>query len=433
MAGVVRSLDPAAPPADAAEAWTKSRVTPLAFETLATIDPDGELQPWLAVAWESSADTARWRFRIRRGVLVHDGSTLQGWQVAASMRTNNPSWTVDADGDVVIVAPDHVMSDLPWELARARQAIVVRGSSGELLGTGPFRIDRVDARRIGLRVYDRYWAARPFLDAVQIEMGRTPSDQLVSIQRGGADLVSARPTDAPRLIQSGLRMMASRPLELVALVFEPHRATADHAEVRTALSYAIDRGALCTILLQQHAQPAGMLLPRWLSGYAPLSATVPMPQWRTAVAALPVAQRTLTIRVEPGDAVVQAIADRVVVDAREMGLSVAVQAPSGLAPRPDARIVRVPLEASTPDRALAGAMSVLGARATSLAGAQGPPAAGAGPDVVYRIEHALLEHHVIVPLVYLPDLYAVGDRVRVWKGSAVLPSGALNLASVWIE
>src|SRR5437588_5312362 len=75
-AGVIRSLDPGAQTADAAEAWTKSRITPLVFETLTTIDPVGGLQPGLAVAWESASRT-RWRFRIRRGVILHDGSTLQ--------------------------------------------------------------------------------------------------------------------------------------------------------------------------------------------------------------------------------------------------------------------------------------------------------------------------------------------------------------------
>ena len=52
---------------------------------------------------------------------------------------------------------------------------------------------------------------------------------------------------------------------------------------------------------------------------------------------------------------------------------------------------------------------------------------------MYRVEHALLEHQIIVPLVHLPDLYAIGDRVHAWNGPALQPTGALNLANVWIE
>src|SRR5438874_669302 len=141
-AGVIRSVDPAAPAADAAEAWAKIRLVPLAFETLTTIDPDAGLQPALAASWESAAGSARWRFRIRRGVVLHDGSTLQAWQVAASLKMTDPSWTVDADGDVVIVSLDRASADLPWELARPRHAIAVHATAGDLLGTGPFRVER---------------------------------------------------------------------------------------------------------------------------------------------------------------------------------------------------------------------------------------------------------------------------------------------------
>src|SRR5579872_1605205 len=363
-AGVVRALDPAAPAADAAVAWLKARIAPLVFETLTAVDPDTGVQPLLAISWDSSG--GRWRFRIRRNVVLHDGSTLQAWQVAAALRAAGPAWTVDADGDVVTI--DHASPDLLWELAEPRAGIAVRSGSGDLAGSGPFKLDRLADRRLVLHAHDRYWGSRPFLDAVQIEMGRPAADQLSSLERGGADVVSARPADARRLSQRGLRMAASRPMETITLVFEAHRATADYAVMRAALAAAVDRRTLCDVLLQQRASPAAALLPPWISGYAPPSAQVPS-NIRASVAGLPAAARAVTIRVDAGDAVEQAIADRIVVDAREAGLAVSVQAPSGLAPRPDARIVRLPLEASSPDRALAAVMSGLGARVTALASA----------------------------------------------------------------
>ena len=428
-AGVVRSLDPAVPAADEAEAWIKTRIAPLVFETLTTVDGDAGVQPLLAASWESSG--SRWRLRIRRNVVMHDESTLQAWQVSAVLRAANPAWTVDADGDVVTV--DHGPPDLLWQLAQPREGIAVRGSSGDLAGSGPFKLDRLADRRLMLHAHDRYWGSRPFLDAVQVEMGRSAADQLSSLERGGADVVSVRPTDARRLSQRGLRMAASRPMETIALVFEAHRATGDYAVMRAALAAAIDRRALCDVLLQQRASPAAALLPPWISGYAPLDAQVPS-NIRATVAGLPPAARAVTVRVDPGDAVEQAIADRIVVDAHEAGLTISVQAPSGLAPRPDVRIVRLPLEASSPDRVLAGVMAGLGARVTALASADAQvPAAGAPIEVVYSTERALLEHQIIVPLVHMPDLYGLGDRVRSWNGPVLLAAGALNLANIWIE
>ena len=430
-AGVIRGADPASPPSDAAEAASRNRIMPLVFETLTMVDGEVRLQPGLAVSWESS--NGRWRFRIRGGVALHDGSVLQAWQAAASLRAANPSWAVEADGDVVII--DRAPIDLPWELARGRNAVAVRTPGGALVGTGAFRVDRIDDRRIVLRAHDGYWNARPFLDAVQIEMGRPAVDQLASIERGAADFVSARPLDVRRLSQRGVRTVASsKPLELVALVFEPHRANADNEVVRAALAASIDRDALSTVLLQRQAAPARTLLPPWISGYAPREVTGPDPAGaRKAAAALTQAQRSVVVRVDPGDAVSQAMAERIAVDAREAGFSVTVQAPSGLAPRSDVRVVRVPLELATPDRALAGVVAALGPRVTALATSDVLPTAGAGTDAVYQAENGLLEHSIIVPIVHLRDLYAIGDRVHLWNAPALLRSGALNLANAWIE
>src|SRR5436190_2364731 len=256
-AGVIRSVDPAAAAADPAEAAARTRILPLAFETLTTIDGDARLQPGLAVSWESRGGRAQ--FRIRRGVALHDGSILQAWQVATSLRAANPSWTIEADGDAVTI--DRAPADVPWELARVRNAVAVRGNSGELVGTGAFRVDRRDDKRLVLRANDGYWNARPFLDAIVIGMGAAPADQLSSIERGQTDLVPVRPLDVRRLAQRGVRAVSSRPLDLVALVFEPQRSAADAAVVRSALAAAIDRRVLAAVLLQQHAEPARALLP----------------------------------------------------------------------------------------------------------------------------------------------------------------------------
>jgi len=427
-AGIIRSVDPAAQAADPAEAAARSRILPLVFETLTAIDGDGTLHPGLAVSWEIRGGRAQ--FRIRHGVALHDGSMLEAWQVATSLRAADPSWTIEADGDIVTI--DRGPADVAWELARVRNAVAVHGTSGVLVGTGPFRVDHRDDRRLILRANDDYWNARPFLDAIVIGMGAAPAEQLASIERGASDLVPARPLDVRRLAQLGVRAVSSRPLDLVALVFEPPRSGADDAVVRSALAAAVDRQTLAAVLLQQHAVPARALLPQWISGYAPPDVSVPA-RVRETVAARTQSQRTLTVRVDPGDAVAQAIAERIVVNAREAGFTVTVQAPSGLAPRADARIVRVPLEPSTPDRVLSSVIAALGPRVAALAANDVSLPPGSGPDVVQRVERALLEHQIIVPLVHLPDLYAIGDRVHVWNGPALLPSGALNLANVWIE
>jgi hypothetical protein len=154
---------------------------------------------------------------------------------------------------------------------------------------------------------------------------------------------------------------------------------------------------------------------------------------RAAVAALPVERRTFVLRVDAGDGLAQEIAARVSVNAREAGITMTVQMPAGLAPRPDARLVRVRLEASTADRVLAAALAAFGPRATVLADVRSSPGPGTPLASVLDAERVLAERGVIVPLVHMRELYAVGERVDSWNGPVVLASGVWNLANVWLR
>jgi peptide/nickel transport system substrate-binding protein len=430
MPGVIRTFDPAAAPADAAESAARTRVLPLVFETLVALDPSGGLRPLLATSWEHDASNQRWRFRLRDGVTLHDGSRIQAARVAAALRTRGRAWKIGTDGDTLVIDLERPQVDLPWELVDARYGIAIRTTAGDLVGSGPFRLEPTEPRRISLRAHEDYWGGRPFVDAVTVAEGRAFGDAVTSLELGQADFVAVRPTDLRRLVQRGLRSVGSRPLETFVLVFEPHRLTAADDRVRRALASSIDRAALSTVLLQRQAEPAGALLPSWLSGYAPM---LQEPTARVTAPPLSLEQRQLTLRIDTGDPLAQAVAERIAVDAREAGVTIKVQAPAGLAPRPDARLVRVAFEVTTPDRALAGAMAALGSRTTVLATAEAPPAAGAPIDAVYRIERALLDRDIIVPIVHLPVVYGLGERVESWNGPAVSPAGAWNLANIWLR
>ena len=431
---IVRTLDPVAAANDAAASASRHRLLPLVFETLVAVDPAGGLQPLLALSWDGDARGARWRFRLRSGVVLHDGNVLEPWQVATALRASGNAWTVATDGDVIVIEPSHPQPALPWELADDRHAVVVRRSPTELIGTGPFRIERLDAGRLSLRAHDGYWSGRPFVDAVRVEMGRSFATQLTDLELGRADLVEVQPADARRLAQRGLQLGSSQPLDLFVLVFEARRATPSSAAIRHVLATALDRTTMCAVLLQGRAEPAEALLPAWISGYASafVAPGAARPS-RSVVTAVPAEQRALTLRVDPSDPMARSIAERIAVDAREAGLTVTVQAPTGLAPLPDLRLVRVKLEATSPDRALTRAMAGLGSRAIALATTAPPLDADASLDAVLRLERAVLESSVVVPVLRVPELYGLGERVEAWDGRASSPTGAWNLANLWIR
>jgi hypothetical protein len=192
--------------------------------------------------------------------------------------------------------------------------------------------------------------------------------------------------------------------------------------------------AITNVLLQGRGEPAGSFLPSSLSGYPQQFVAPDVPRTtRTAVMALPVEQRTITLRVDPADAVARSIAERIAVDARETGFVVTVQAPSGLAPRPDVRVVRATLDGTTPDRVLARLSLDLGSRTIALATTLPAPAPAAPLEAVVRFERELLSGLVVIPVVRVSALYGLGEAVEAWDGDAVGPTGRWNFADVWLR
>lgn len=430
----MRSLNPAAVPLDSADAMARRWLHPLVFETLVAPNASGGLEPVLASHWESDAGATRWRFRLRSGVRLHDGSPLDAGRVAAALRAQGRAWTIATDSSTVTIDIDRSDPDLPWRLANVRYAIAFgRPGGGEPIGTGPFAIDRWEPKRLRLRAHDGHWGGRPFVDTVQIEMGRAPADQVASLELGGAELVSFESHAVRPALQRGMRITATRPIELVALVFE-RRAAPALLPLRRALSGAIDRRSMCSVLLQGYAHPAWALLPEWLGGYASLlRSDHDRDRSRAAVAALPPAHRALTFRVQSSDGLLRAVAERLAVDAREAGLSITV-IPTGVATTtaPDARLVRIRLEPTTRELALEAAILALGPDAPSSAN---DPALvpGASLETVLHVERTILASRGIVPLVHLPELYGAAPAVESWLQPVVQPTGKWNLENVWLR
>ena len=433
MPGSIRTLDPMATMANPDEAAAMRQTAPLVFETLTTVDPAGGLRPALAASWTLDAQGTRWRVRLRGGVRLHDGSTLDATHVANSVRASHPDWQVAAEADAIVIESESASADIPWALADVPSAVVVRRATGELVGTGPFRVEQQGANRLVLRAHDDYWGGRAFLDAIEIELGRGAAALLTDLELGRTDMATVQPADRRRLSQRGLRTVASGPLQLFALVFEVHRASAADELMRRAVAATLDRAALSRVLLQDYAEPAEAILPRWLSGYEPFVLATPIQVPRDQVAKLPRAQRALTLRVDASDPVARSIADRIAVDAREAGFALTVQAPTGLAPRPDIRLLRVRLAPTSPGRALASAMATLGPRTLAYVASEPPPAPDAPLSEVYRVERALLERSIIVPVVHVPEIYGLSERLDSWNGPVVTDAGALNLADAWLR
>jgi peptide/nickel transport system substrate-binding protein len=279
------------------------------------------------------------------------------------------------------------------------------GNLGALLASGAFRVSQWDAnRRAVLVANEQYQGGRPFVDSIEVEMGRSFRDQMVDFELGKAHVVEVDPAEAPRASQRGLRIWSSPPNELLALVFT---GGADNPRVREALALSIDRTAIHTVLLGRQGAPAGGLLPHWLSGYAFLFPTArDLPRAQKALG--PTRSAPLTLEYDSSDTTLRAVAERLALNAREAGLTLRIAPQGG-----EVRLVRRRIPDVNPARALTALAESLGLEGRLP------------PGDPYASERALVESRWIIPLAHLPEIYGLSPHVRDWAG--------WDLPRVWLD
>jgi hypothetical protein len=286
-----------------------------------------------------------------------------------------------------------------------------------LLGAG-FTIALWEAgRRAVYEADENASGGRPFLNSVEIVLGRALRDQASDLDLGKADVVELGPSELRRQ-PAGRRMWSSSPVRVLALVFAPGF---DDARGREALAWAVDRSAIHTVLLQRQGEISGALLPQWLSGYAFLFPTAADPARARQLAA---GARPMTLGVT--DAAARPIAERIALDARYAGLTVSV---TGQAAAADVRLVELRVGSSDPVKSLAALAASLGLPDPPNASPNASP--NGSPEQSYAAERALLDGFRVIPLIHLPDVYGVSPRVK--GGPGVTPSGEWRFENLWLE
>ncbi len=305
-----------------------------------------------------------------------------------------------------------------------------QGSADSVAGSGPFRISEWQpGKQLTLVSNDDYSGGRPFVDAIEIDMGRSVRDRLTDLEVGRADFSEIPAEDARQAAGSGVRISASQPDELIAMVFSPgHSATAD-AKLREAVACSLDRAVIVNFILQREGQPAGGLLPQWSSGTAflfPTAAdTVHAKELRSQIAGSPL----IRLGYDSGDALEESIADRISVDARAAGISVVaalLQTGAG-ASRTDARLIRVSMVSPHPAAALAGLLGVL----NPLAGLATTANEMSSAQQIYTAQRSALDAFSIIPVVWVPRVYGLSGRVRDWQ--TPVTGDTWPLANVWLD
>ncbi len=283
------------------------------FETLVGRDAGEAVRPMLAESWRM-LDPLNWEFKLRKGVVWHDGTPFTVDDVIASLNraalrpdsaTSFGVFTrrIESVGRVnphtLRVRTRHPHALLLSDLAAIRIVPVRSADSTRAdalrVGTGPYRLaEFVAGEQVVLERHEAHWAAKPAWQRLRLRFMPSPQARAFAFLAGEVHLIEDMPSaDLARLAREPRAQVVSAVTNrLIYLHLDSARerspfVTAKNgkpldanplrdARVRRALSLAIDRRALVDRVFAGHAEPAAQLLPPGRSGTSPRIGTLPV-------------------------------------------------------------------------------------------------------------------------------------------------------------
>ena len=189
---------------------------------LVNITPDGQFEGDAAESWDVSADHLTYTFKLRHGVLFHDGTPVDAAAVKFSIehimdpatKSGMRSFYESVKGvetigsDTVQIQLKHPYAFLLHMLAAYRTGLVLysptatakytvedrkRGKPEAVVGCGPFRlVEWVKGSHLVMDRFDKYFkAGQPYLDRVVIRTIKDPVTQMAAFKAGEVDFIAS--------------------------------------------------------------------------------------------------------------------------------------------------------------------------------------------------------------------------------------------------
>jgi peptide/nickel transport system substrate-binding protein len=277
------------------------------FDGLVNQDEKQQLKPALALSWKPIDDTT-WEFKLRPGVKFHDGTDFDAADVIASIERvslaakNSPSSFVPYVKDIVeMTAPDPLTVRIktskatPLLVNNLSRIAILPSEAKELstsdlnagkgvIGTGPFKfVSWTLDDNVVLARNDAYWGKPAAWDKVTFRVLKNPGARIAASLSGDVDIIENVPTENVKQLESNkaLKVVSVASNRVMYLHMDQDRDTAPFAadangknplvkaEVRRAISLALDRKALVDRIMDGQGTPAGQLVPEGYFGYSP--------------------------------------------------------------------------------------------------------------------------------------------------------------------
>jgi len=287
-----RALDPAY--TDDAES---SKITFQIYEGLVRYKPGiTEVEPSLATEWSVSPDGKEWTFKLRKGVKFHDGTPFNAEAVKFSIdRQLEPNRKNDmpyakfvydgvksvqvVDENTVKIILDRPIAAFLSNMAMSHAAFIVsptavKKANGVLneapVGTGPYKFVKWEKGQfIELIAFDDYWGAKAKVQKAIYKFTKENSVRASDLISGATDIMDGVDTnDVKKLESQGMTVIKQPGMNINYMGFYTDKGPFKNAEVRKALSMAINRQNLVDYLYLGLAKLPNTMLPDFIPGYS---------------------------------------------------------------------------------------------------------------------------------------------------------------------
>ncbi|MDD5220020.1 MAG: ABC transporter substrate-binding protein, partial [Candidatus Bipolaricaulis sp.] len=267
----------------------------LVYDTLVFSDDNGTLYPLLAERWEASEDYTEWTFRLRSGIVFHDGTPLNaaavkfsfdrivgiGNHTVAQWRFLGKDSTIEVVDNLTvrfklskpfplfltevvyacygIISPtavqQHATSADPW---------AAEYFSSNECGTGPFQFSEfVPGERLVLVKNPKYWGgvegvkSAAKVDRLVMRIVPDATTRAILLQSGEVDIVEQLPVDLLGQLATvpGIKVEYFPLQNFASLHFNGGKAPFNNEKVRQAISHAIDIDAIINEVEKGHVLP----------------------------------------------------------------------------------------------------------------------------------------------------------------------------------
>src|ERR1700753_1586493 len=258
-----------------------------AHESLETVIPD------LAESWSWDSTNTKLTFKLRQGVTWHDGKPFTAkdaqctWRMLIGKGDNadfhrNPRkvWygklqDVSVNGDYEATFElSEPQPSLPVLLASAFSAVYPcpvpqQAMRTKPIGTGPFKLaefKRGDTIRL-VRNPDYFKKDRPYLDEIDFRVVDNRATRLLAFSTGEFDMTFPSDVSIPLMKDIKARdpnaiCERAAPGPTVNLMVNRANPPFDNADIRRAMSLALDRNPFNSILMEGQGLVGGAMLPR---------------------------------------------------------------------------------------------------------------------------------------------------------------------------